>query len=124
SVDRIIMRCLEKSPADRYQSALDAKHDIDEAYVKLGGDRSRRRPESVRTGDTVAKFPAPSVPVVMPSRSADAPASSMLETSEDGIETPSNRYDPEPNGAGEKNDLDTDFDMGSWHNERPQDAPR
>lgn len=41
SVDRIIMRCLEKAPGDRYQAALDVKSDIDEAYMRLGGSPSK-----------------------------------------------------------------------------------
>jgi serine/threonine protein kinase len=43
-VDRIIMKCLEKSPNDRYQDALELRKDFDEAFVRLGGDPERRRP--------------------------------------------------------------------------------
>jgi serine/threonine protein kinase len=45
SVNRIIMKCLEKAPPDRYQSSLECKKDIDEAYINMGGDPDRRRPE-------------------------------------------------------------------------------
>ncbi|MCC6547930.1 protein kinase [Candidatus Sumerlaeota bacterium] len=129
AVDRIIMRCLEKAPADRYQTALECKHDIDEAYIRLGGDRSRRRPESVvTTGETMAKHPPPPPPqargVTPQGKQVEKGAvpPSMVETFEDAIETPSNHYDPDPREALEK-DLDTDLDMESW-SERPQDAPR
>ncbi|MCC5874624.1 MAG: protein kinase [Candidatus Sumerlaeia bacterium] len=43
-VDRIIMKCLEKSPLDRYQSTLELKRDIDEVFVRMGGDPSLRQP--------------------------------------------------------------------------------
>ncbi|MDX2177102.1 MAG: protein kinase, partial [Candidatus Sumerlaeia bacterium] len=44
AVDRIIMKCLEKNPNDRYQEAMDLKADLDECYVRLGGDPEKRVP--------------------------------------------------------------------------------
>ncbi len=46
SVNKIIMKCLEKSPSDRFQGALECKQLVDEAYVRLGGDPKRLRQES------------------------------------------------------------------------------
>ena len=56
-VDRLIMKCLEKSPADRFQSALELKRDIDEAYIRLGGDPERRRPRANDTGERTTPEP-------------------------------------------------------------------
>ena len=110
-------------------TALECKHDIDEAYVRLGGDRSRRRPESVGwSGDTVTKVPAAATPAAVatatPARSPVAPASSVAETCEDGIETPANNYDPELDDISDNTELDADLDMGSWNSEHQRDAPR
>lgn len=49
-VDRIIMKCLEKAPADRYQSALEMKQDADEAYIRGGGDPMRLKPDPDSAG--------------------------------------------------------------------------
>jgi len=57
SVDRIIMKCLEKNPGDRYQRSLECKQDVDEAYMRLGGDPARRRPSSSPEAPSLAPLP-------------------------------------------------------------------
>ena len=42
-VDRIVMKCLEKAPVDRYQNAAECKEALESAYIRLGGDPERRR---------------------------------------------------------------------------------
>lgn len=80
SVDRIIMKCLEKAPDKRYQSALECKQEIDEAYVRLGGDPLRRKP-SRDTPETIRETIVPPAP---------APISPQVPRQEDqeNIETP------------------------------------
>ncbi|MDX1973143.1 MAG: protein kinase [Candidatus Sumerlaeia bacterium] len=37
-VDEIVMKCLEKNPADRYQTTLELKIALEQAYLAIGGD--------------------------------------------------------------------------------------
>ncbi len=68
-VDRIIMKCLEKNPNDRYHEAPELKKDLDEAFVRLGGDPERRRPApamlTVPEGAPPPRSPSP-LPVAPP----------------------------------------------------------
>ncbi len=41
SIDAIVMKCLEKNSADRYQSALDLRCALEEAFLALGGNPAR-----------------------------------------------------------------------------------
>ncbi len=67
AVNRIIMKCLEKAPGDRYASSLDCKRDVDEAYIRLGGDPLKLRPDAHTTS------PAPQAPSAMPDTPKTAP---------------------------------------------------
>jgi serine/threonine-protein kinase len=91
AVDRIIMKCLEKTPNDRYQTSMDLKKDIDEAYIRLGGDPKRRMP-APSTGSGVVSIPATLQAAVpsrtpLPVRPAQPPHPTVAN--EDSIETPS-----------------------------------
>lgn len=95
SVNRIIMKCLEKAPADRYQNSLDCKRDIEETYIRLGGEGARIRPEL--TDDELQKIVQSSVlEVPRPRYGFRAPTTGIPLTpnpghraiTEDQIETP------------------------------------
>ncbi|MBI1289928.1 protein kinase [bacterium] len=111
SVDRIIMRCLEKTPGDRYQSALDLKKDIDEAYIRLGGDPKRRMPSAA--GSRPADPAATAAPVApMPLRTpvpVRSPIPNPTVANEDSIETPTG-FLQRPHGPAETKDASLDLD--------------
>ena len=116
-VNKIIMKCLEKAPGERYQSALEIKQVIDETYIRLGGDPQRRRPEK------------PSAPAALKEQAPSKPAKPAAPTrakktglDQDEIETPFSfnreaparetvevepRRDPGPS----KENLDSDLDL-------------
>jgi serine/threonine protein kinase len=126
AVDRIIMKCLEKAPADRYQTALECKQDIDEAYMRLGGEPSRRRPDAIRTPAEAVppsppknEFPLPQTPLPAAHDLQTPSRRSTVLHNQDQIETPANASNSR--AANETKDLDTDMDYGSWAVEPPSD---
>ncbi len=111
AVDRIIMKCLEKAPADRYQDAVELKRDIDEAYVYLGGNRSdlNQETQATATGSPLTEqsseesWEKPIEPKPL------APSQNSLRSmEEDHIETPASFLKEEQ--MKETVDLESDLD--------------
>jgi serine/threonine protein kinase/tetratricopeptide (TPR) repeat protein len=113
-VDRIIMKCLEKAPADRYQTALELKHDLDETYIRLGGDPAKLRPAtSASMSDASPIQPSgPQSPLtppwLVPVRGTPAAEEEYSET----VDSPA----PKRDLGGVTKDLESDFDFESHHN--------
>lgn len=99
SVDRIIMKCLAKATTDRYQSAVECKQDIDEAYIRLGGQPRRRpgddagkaTPSTVRRSETQAPLwkDSPAAAVLPNQRGYTLPKRNPSVGAQENIETPS-----------------------------------
>ena len=123
-VDRIVMKCLEKAPVDRYQNALECRESLDSAFIRLGGDPERRRliasqtaraaetgaggppaaftaavkqPEGLEDLDDVSSSMPPELSGQIPSRS------SAIVPRQDRIDTPPDfdrPHEPAPRGNG------------------------
>ncbi len=109
-VNDIIMRCLEKSPDARYQNALECREEIDEVYIRLGGNPDRIRPEMTRPleGRALESMPIEPAPKVARGRRTGSPVP-VMETremrgpemsDEDKIETPASFLE-QPVGKGQ-----------------------
>jgi len=86
-VDAITMRCLEKNPADRFQSTMDLKASLQDGYLALGGDPKKMHqthggssdrvtpgPQRKQTSETVdLKRGRPEPPPLAPARPAPPP---------------------------------------------------
>jgi serine/threonine protein kinase/thioredoxin-like negative regulator of GroEL len=95
AVDRIIMKCLEKAPGERFQTSLALKQEIDEVFVRSGGDPKRRKPTATQVTRAVST-PTPAAartgPTPVPRAANPLPPPGVPQVpgpSEDSIETPS-----------------------------------
>ncbi|CAN5477968.1 hypothetical protein BH09SUM1_BH09SUM1_10060 [soil metagenome] len=114
SVDRIILKCLEKAPADRYQSSLECKLEIDEAYMRLGGDPGRRKPDQKRQiSNPQSTSRANQQSYNSPSPDVHVPARLANPEQEDNIETPTGFLHLKKDHPFETKDFSSDFDKGS-----------
>lgn len=98
-VDEIVMKCLEKSPSDRYQSTLELKTAIEQAYLLIGGDSACLEDIQRESSVEIRKPIRPGVTQVSPKEQKAANAKSrQVENSSrfrsDGAES-----------------VDTDFDL-------------
>ncbi len=98
-VDEIVMKCLEKSPADRYQSTLELKTALEQAYLLIGGGSACLEDIQRESSLAIRKPVGPGVSHTLPKEhKAAMKRGKLLEATSrfnDGTES-----------------VDTDFDIG------------
>jgi serine/threonine protein kinase/uncharacterized protein HemY len=58
-LDAIVMRCLEKNPADRFQTTGELKRALERSYVANGGDAEHLHPQTPQEGHRFHNTPHP-----------------------------------------------------------------
>jgi len=102
-VDAVVMRCLEKNPADRYQSSVELKRAVEEAYLDIGGDIAHIE-QRTSSEKIVRKRPDTHTPHVTERRNSSDP--DQFDPTSAGTEANEDTFDSELDLGSQFDDID------------------